>query len=83
MLPFPLLGVDSENGSEFINWHLQSWCERKQIQLRPGRRYKKDDKAQVEQKNWTPGRKLLGWERYDSQEAVAASNDLYGNELRL
>ena len=83
VLPFPLLGVDSDNGSEFINWHLQSWCERKQIQLTRGRPYKKDDNAHVEQKNWTHVRKLLGWERYDTHEAVEASNDLYRNELRL
>lgn len=82
-LPFPLLGVDSDNGSEFINWHLKSWCERKQIQLTRGRPYKKDDNAHVEQKNWTHVRKLLGWDRYDTHEAVAAINDLYSRELRL
>jgi len=45
VLPFALLGVDSDNGSEFINWHLKSWCERKQIQLTRGRPYKKDESA--------------------------------------
>jgi len=83
VLPFPLLGVDSDNGSEFINWHLKSWCERKHIQLTRGRPYKKDDNAHVEQKNWTHIRKLLGWERYDTHEAVEAINDLYRHELRL
>jgi len=83
LLPFPLLGVDSDNGSEFINWHLQSWCERKHIQLTRGRPYKKDDNAHVEQKNWTHVRKLLGWERYDTHETVEAINDLYRHELRL
>ncbi len=82
-LPFALLGVDSDNGSEFINWHLKSWCEQKQIQLTRGRPYKKDDNAHIEQKNWTHVRKLLGWDRYDTHEAVAAMNDLYGRELRL
>jgi transposase InsO family protein len=82
-LPFPLLGVDSDNGSEFINWHLKSWCEQRQIQLTRGRPYQKDDNAHIEQKNWTHVRKLLGWERYDTHEAVAAMNDLYRNELRL
>jgi len=72
MLPFRLLGLDSDNGSEFINWHLQAWCERKQIQLTRGRPYKKDDNAHIEQKNWTHVRKLLGWERYDTQNAVEA-----------
>lgn len=82
-LPFALLGVDSDNGSEFINWHLKTWCEQQGIQLTRGRPYKKDDNAHVEQKNWTHVRKLLGWERYDTHEAVAAMNHLYGQELRL
>jgi hypothetical protein len=82
-LPFPLLGVDSDNGSEFINWHLKTWCEQKGIQLTRGRPYKKDDNAHIEQKNWTHVRKLLGWERYDTCEAIEAMNDLYQNELRL
>ncbi|HEX8896564.1 MAG TPA: transposase family protein [Terriglobales bacterium] len=83
VLPFALLGVDSDNGSEFINWHLKRWCERKQIQLTRGRPYKKDDNAHIEQKNWTHVRKLLGWDRYDTHEAVEAINNLYRNELRL
>jgi hypothetical protein len=74
--------VDSDNGSEFINWHLKGWCEQKQIQLTRGRPYKKDDNAHVEQKNWTHVRKLLGWERYDSEAVVEAINDLYRHELR-
>ncbi|HME33046.1 MAG TPA: transposase family protein [Terriglobales bacterium] len=82
-LPFRLLGLDSDNGSEFINWHLRHWCEENQIQLTRGRPYKKDDNAHVEQKNWTHVRKLLGWERYDSPTAVTAINDLYRQELRL
>ena len=83
VLPFRLLGLDSDNGSEFINWHLKGWCEQKKIQLTRGRPYKKDDNAHVEQKNWTHVRKLLGWERYDSRPAVEAINDLYRQELRL
>jgi hypothetical protein len=83
VLPFPLRGVDSDNGSEFINWHLKRWCEQKEIQLTRGRPYKKDDNAHVEQKNWTHVRKLLGWERYDTHEAVEAMNDLYRRELRV
>src|SRR5215472_11371508 len=82
-LPFRLLGVDSDNGSEFINWHLKRWCDAKQIQLTRGRPYKKDDNAHIEQKNWTHVRKLLGWDRYDSAGVVKAMNDLYRHELRL
>ncbi len=80
VLPFALRGVDSDNGSEFINWHLKTWCEQQGIQLTRGRQYKKDDNAHVEQKNWTHVRKLLGWERYDTHEGVTAINDLYGQE---
>lgn len=82
-LPFPLLGVDTDNGSEFINHHLKRWCDARQIQFTRGRPYKKDDNAHIEQKNWTHVRKLLAWDRYDTHAAVAAMNDLYRNELRL
>jgi transposase InsO family protein len=81
-LPFRLLGVDSDNGSEFINWHLKRWCDGQQIQLTRGRPYKKDDNAHIEQKNWTHVRKLLGWDRYDSRLAVEAINAVYRQELR-
>jgi transposase InsO family protein len=82
-LPFALLGVGSDNGWEFINWHLKRWCHREQIQLTRGRPYKKDDNAYIEQKNWKHVRKLLGWERYDSAAAVAAINAVYRQQLRL
>lgn len=82
-LPFRLLGVDSDNGSEFINWHLKRWCDERRIQLTRGRPYKKDDNAHIEQKNWTHVRKLLGWDRYDSRAAVEAINAVYRQELRL
>lgn len=81
--PFKILGLDADNGGEFINYHLQKICERKKIQFTRGRPYKKDDNAHIEQKNWTHVRKIFGWSRYDTQKAVAAMNDLYRNELRL
>jgi transposase InsO family protein len=81
--PFKILGMDSDNGSEFINYHLYRRCRKKGIQLTRSRPYKKNDNAHIEQKNWTHVRKLLGWDRYDTQEAVQALNDLYRNELRL
>jgi hypothetical protein len=83
VLPFRLLGIDSDNGSEFINWHLGHWCDQHKVQFTRGRPYKKDDNAHIEQKNWTHVRKLLGWNRYDTPQAVEAINDLYRNELRL
>ncbi len=82
-LPFALRGVDSDNGSEFINNHLYRYCEAREIQFTRGRAYKKDDNAHIEQKNWTHVRKLLGWDRYDSPQALDAINDLYRHELRL
>jgi hypothetical protein len=52
-LPFPLRGIDSDNGSEFINAHLYGYCRSRAIQFTRGRPYKKDDNAHLEQKNWT------------------------------
>jgi hypothetical protein len=82
-LPFPLRGLDADNGSEFINHHLFRYCQDHKIQFTRGRPYKKDDNAHIEQKNWTHVRKLLGWDRYDSLHALEAINDLYRQELRL
>jgi hypothetical protein len=81
-LPFALQGIDSDNGSEFINDHLYRYCRRRQIQFTRGRPYKKDDNAHIEQKNWTHVRKLMGYVRYDSAAAVAAMNAVYA-DLRL
>lgn len=82
-LPFKLLGIDSDNGSEFINYHLKTFCDQNHIQLTRGRPYKKDDNAHIEQKNYTHVRKVLGYLRYDSQPAQKAINELYQNELRI
>jgi hypothetical protein len=82
-LPFALRGIDSDNGSEFINAHLYRYCQAAGIQFTRGRPYKKDDNAHVEQKNWTHVRKLMGYVRYDSPEACEAMNALYRHELRL
>lgn len=82
-LPFPMRGIDSDNGSEFINHHLVAYCTAKQIEFTRSRPYKKDDNAHVEQKNWTHVRKLLGYLRYDSHEAVLKMNELYRGDLRL
>ena len=81
-LPFRLRGIDSDNGSEFINDHLRRYCGRRRIQFTRGRPYKKDDNAHIEQKNWTHVRKVLGYVRYDSEPALAAINAVYA-DLRL
>ena len=83
VLPFRLRGIDSDNGSEFINDHLYRYCQAQEIQFTRGRPYKKDDNAHIEQKNWTHVRKLVGYWRYDTPTAVAAMNALYQGELRL
>ena len=82
-LPFKRRGLDSDNGSEFINWHLIKYCQKKKIQFTRGRPYKKNDNAHIEQKNWTNVRKQIGYERYDTNPAVDALNDLYRNEMHL
>jgi hypothetical protein len=82
-LPFRLRGIDSDNGSEFINQHLWDYCQRQEIQFTRGRPYKKDDNAHIEQKNWTHVRKLLGYVRYDTPAAQVAIHRLYRGELRL
>jgi len=82
--PFDWLGIDSDNGGEFINAHLYRYCQTPpKLQFTRGRPYKKDDNAHIEQKNYTHVRKLLGYERYDTNAALQAINDLYRNELRL
>src|SRR5437867_8177041 len=83
VLPFRLHGIDSDNGSEFINNHLYRYCQAHQIQFTRGRPYKKDDNAHIEQKNWTHVRKLVGYLRYDTPAAVTALNALYRHELGL
>ncbi len=82
-LPFNLRGLDTDNGSEFINLHLYGYCERQSIQFTRGRPYKKDDNAHVEQKNWTHVRRIIGYARFDTPVAVAAMNALYRQDLRL
>jgi len=82
-LPFKLLGIDSDNGSEFINYHLKTFCDQNKIQFSRGRPYKKDDNAHIEQKNYTHVRKIFGYLRYDSEPAQKAINDLYQNELTI
>jgi hypothetical protein len=81
-LPFELKGIDSDNGSEFINAHLLRFCDARHIQFTRGRPYKKDDNAHIEQKNWTHVRKVMGWERYDSPCALAAMNAFYAGPWR-
>ena len=82
-LPFPLRGIDSDNGSEFINGQLKRYCDRRRIQFTRGRPYKKDDNAHIEQKNWTHVRKVFGYLRFDTDQVLEEMNALYTQQLRL
>jgi hypothetical protein len=81
-LPFPLLGLDSDNGSEFINANLVRYCQQEQITFTRSRAYKKNDQAHVEQKNWTHVRQFVGYARYEGEAAREALTALY-EPLRL
>ena len=85
MLPFPLLGFDSDNGGEFLNYHLfRHFTDRKQpIAFTRSRAYHKDDNAHIEQKNWTHVRQWFGYQRLDNPKMVSLMNNLYRNEWRL
>lgn len=82
-MPFEQKGIDTDNGEEFINWELDRYCHDTGLKRFRSRPYKKDDQAHIEQKNGTHVRRLIGWDRYDTEEAVAAMNDLFRNEWRL
>lgn len=76
-LPFPLLGIDSDNGSEFINEQLVKWCAKEKITFTRCRAYHKNDQAHVEQKNWSVVRGLIGYDRYESTAALAQMRRVY------
>ncbi len=76
-LPFPLLGIDSDNGEEFINDELWRYCTDQHLTFTRGRVGRKNDNAFVEQKNWSVVRRLVGYGRYDTQHQVNQLNALY------
>jgi hypothetical protein len=82
-LPFKLLGLDPDNGAEFINWSLLNYCRKHQVNLTRSRPYHKNDNAHIEQKNWTAIRQLVGYSRFETEEQLNILNDLYANEWRL
>ena len=69
-LPFPLLGIDSDNGSEFINDQLFRYCEEHDVTFTRSRAYKKNDGCHVEQKNWSVVRQNVGYARFDTPEEL-------------
>jgi hypothetical protein len=76
-LPVPLVGLDSDNGSEFINHHLYAWCQREGITFTRSRAWKKNDSAHVEQKNGAVVRQLVGYDRFASRAAHARLARVY------
>ena len=81
-LPFPLLGLDSDNGSEFINDNLLRYCLTEQITFTRSRPYQKNDQAHVEQKNWSVVRHTIGYDRFESSDELTLLRSIYA-DLRL
>ncbi len=81
-LPFPLLGLHPDDGSEFLNWHLFGYCQTQGIAFSRSRPFHKNDNAHVEQKNWTLVRRLIGYERLDTPAQLAWLDRLYHDLLR-
>ncbi len=81
-LPFPLLGIDSDNDGVFINQTLTRYCQQEQLTFTRSRPYRKNDQAHVEQKNWSVVRQTVGYQRYESPQALALLQTIY-TDLRL
>lgn len=81
-LPFPLLGIDSDNGGEFINDLLYRYCLDEHITFTRSRPYQKNDQAHVEQKNWSVVRHTVGYDRWETQEELVLLESIY-DDLRL
>ncbi len=82
LLPFDMLGLDVDNGSEFINYDLLAYCEQHKITFTRSRPYKKNDQAHVEERNGSIVRSVIGYERYQTEQAWQAMCELYA-VLRL
>jgi len=80
--PFAILGIDSDNGSEFINAHLLRYCSENKITFTRARPYRKNDNCFVEQKNYSVVRRAVGYRRHDTEEELEVLNELY-DYLRL
>jgi len=81
-LPFPLLGLDSDNGGEFINDLLYRYCLHEKITFTRSRPYQKNDQAHVEQKNWSVVRHTVGYDRWETQQELELLESIY-DDLRL
>jgi hypothetical protein len=81
-LPFPLLGLDSDNGSEFINDTIYRYCLSEQITFTRSRSYQKNDQAHVEQKNWSVVRHTVGYDRLETSEELDLLRSIYADLRR-
>lgn len=81
-LPFAMLGIDSDNGSEFINHHLMRYCQEEGLVFTRGRPYAKNDGCRVEQKNWAVVRRHVGYSRFTSEPHFKALKEVH-SILRL
>lgn len=81
--PFAVLGVHSDNGSEFINHHLYKWTQDRHITFTRGRPNHSNDQAHAEQKNWTFVRRCVGYHRYDTPRELDLLNQLWPHESLL
>jgi len=81
-LPFAILGFDSDNGGEFLNWHLADYFlgRKEPVEFTRSRPYRKNDNARVEQKNWTHVRQLVGYDRLGDPSLAELLNALYSEE---
>lgn len=82
-MPFPLIGIDSDNGSEFINHHLLHWCERRCITFTRSRPGNCNDGAHVEQKNWAVVRTVVGYHRYDTTAELLLLNEIWALQSQM
>lgn len=82
LMPFPWLGLDTDNGSEFINYELLNFCREEQLTFTRSRPYKKNDQCHVEQKNGSVVRRTVGYDRFEGPAARHQMAALYG-VLRL
>jgi hypothetical protein len=82
-LPYRMLGIDSDNGAEFINAHMARYCKEHDLTFTRSRPYKKNDQCHVEQKNWTVVRQNAGYWRYEGPCAVRLLNELYAHLTRM
>jgi hypothetical protein len=76
-LPFPLLGIDSDNDSAFLNGHLLGWCKEGGVEFTRCRPYRKNDQAHIEQKNWVAVRQLIGYDRYEGEREAELMEEVY------